>query len=209
MSMITRRNFMKTAAAGLALPALGRGAFAADPLKIGYIYLGPVGDYGWTWAHNKGRKAMDAALKGQVVANYVENVKEDASAIPILKDLAQQGNKLIFTTSFGYMDQTIEVAKQFPDVKFEHCTGYKHADNVGTYNSRFHQGRAVDGTIAGMMSKTGTIGYLGSLQGARGRAGRERVHARRAGREPEHQDEAGDDRLLVRSGQGSRGRRRR
>ena len=81
--------------------------------------------------------------------DYVENVKEDASAIPILKDLAQQGNKLIFTTSYGYMDQTIEVAKQFPDVKFEHCTGYKHADNVGTYNSRFYQGRAVEGTIAG------------------------------------------------------------
>ena len=165
MSNITRRNFMKSAAAaGLALPALGRGAFAADPLKIGYIYLGPVGDFGWTWAHNKGRLAMVDALKGQVVADYVENVKEDASAIPILKDLAQSGHKLIFTTSYGYMDQTIEVAKQFPDVKFEHCTGYKHADNVGTYNSRFHQGRAVEGTIAGMMSKSGVIGYLGSYK---------------------------------------------
>jgi basic membrane protein A and related proteins len=164
MNLLTRRNFMKTAAAGLAAPALSRGAFAADPLKVGFIYLGPVGDFGWTWAHDKGRKAMVDALKGQVVANYVENVKEDASAVPILKDLAQQGNKLIFTTSYGYMDQTIEVAKQFPDVKFEHCTGYKHADNVGTYNSRFHQGRAVEGTIAGMMSKTGTIGYLGSYK---------------------------------------------
>ena len=95
------------------------------------------------------------ALKGQVVTDYVENVKEDASAIPVMKDLAQQGHKLIFTTSYGYMDQTIEAAKQFPDVKWEHCTGYKHADNVGTYNSRFYQGRAVIGTIAGMMSKTG------------------------------------------------------
>ena len=96
--------------------------------------------------------------------SYVENVKEDASAIPILKDLAQQGNKLIFTTSYGYMDQTVEVAKLFPDVKFEHCTGYKHADNLGTYNSRFHQGRAVEGTIAGLMSKSGMIGYLGSYK---------------------------------------------
>ncbi len=165
MSLITRRNLLRSAAAaGLAMPALGRGAFAADPIKIGYIYLGPIGDFGWTWAHNKGRLAMDAALKGQVVSNYVENVKEDASAIPIIKDLAQQGNKLIFTTSYGYMDQTIEVAKQFPDVKFEHCTGYKHADNVGTYNSRFHQGRAVEGTIAGHMSKSGVIGYLGSYK---------------------------------------------
>ena len=133
-------------------------------MKVGFIFLGPIGDYGWTWAHNKGRLAMDGALKGQVVSSYVENVKEDASAVPILKDLAQNGSKLIFTTSYGYMDQTIEVAKQFPDVKFEHCTGYKHADNVGTYNSRFHQGRAVEGTIAGMLSKSGTIGYLGSYK---------------------------------------------
>jgi simple sugar transport system substrate-binding protein len=162
--LVTRRNFVRGAAAGLAAPALFGGARAAEPLKVGYIYLGPIGDFGWTWAHEKGRKAMVEALKGQVVASYVENVKEDASAIPILKDLAQQGNKLIFTTSYGYMDQTVEVAKQFPDVKFEHCTGYKHADNLGTYNSRFHQGRAVEGTIAGLMTKTGTIGYLGSYK---------------------------------------------
>ena len=164
MGLINRRSFMKTAAAGLALPAIGRGAIAADPLKIGYIYLGPVGDFGWTWAHDKGRKAMLDALKGQVTADYVENVKEDASSIPILKDLAQQGNKLIYATSYGYMDQCVEVAKDFPKVMFEHCTGYKHADNLGVYNSRFHQGRAVEGTIAGMMSKTGTIGYLGSYK---------------------------------------------
>jgi basic membrane protein A and related proteins len=161
----TRRNFLQTTAAGLsALPMLGRGAFAAEPLKVGFIFLGPIGDYGWTWAHNKGRLAMDEALKGQVVSSYVENVKEDASAVPILKDLAQNGSKLIFTTSYGYMDQTIEVAKLFPDVKFEHCTGYKHADNVGTYNSRFHQGRAVEGTLAGLLSKSATIGYLGSYK---------------------------------------------
>ena len=164
MSMITRRNLMKTAAAGLTLPALTRGGFAADPLKVGFVYLGAIGDYGWTWSHEQGRKALVDALKGQVVADYVENVKEDASAIPVMKDLAQQGHKLIFTTSYGYMDQTIEAAKQFPDVKWEHCTGYKHADNVGTYNSRFYQGRAVIGTIAGMMSKTGTIGFLGSFK---------------------------------------------
>src|SRR5271165_3454531 len=99
VSFVTRRNFVKGAAAGLAAPALLRGARAAEPLKVGYIYLGPIGDYGWTWAHEKGRKAMVDALKGQVVTSYVENVKEDASAAPILKDLAQQGHKLIFTTS--------------------------------------------------------------------------------------------------------------
>ena len=162
--MITRRNLMKTAAAGLTLPALTRSGFAAEPLKVGFVYLGAIGDYGWTWSHEQGRKALADALKGQVVTDYVENVKEDASAIPVMKDLAQQGHKLIFTTSYGYMDQTIEAAKQFPDVKWEHCTGYKHADNVGTYNSRFYQGRAVTGTIAGMMSKTGTIGFLGSFK---------------------------------------------
>jgi basic membrane protein A len=165
MSTITRRHLIKTgAAAGLTLPALARSGLAAEPLKVGFVYLGAIGDYGWTWSHEQGRKALAEALKGQVVADYVENVKEDASAIPVMKDLAQQGHKLIFTTSYGYMDQTIEAAKQFPDVKWEHCTGYKHADNVGTYNSRFYQGRAVIGTIAGMMSKTGTIGFLGSFK---------------------------------------------
>jgi basic membrane protein A len=164
MHVLTRRNFVKSAAMASTLPLLGRGAFADEPLKVGYIYLGPVGDFGWTWAHEKGRKAMVAAMGGKVVADYVENVNEDASATPVIKDLAAQGHKLIFTTSFGYMDQTLEVAKDYPDNKFEHCTGYKHAPNVATYNNRFHEGRAVLGTIAGMMSKTGTIGYLGSFK---------------------------------------------
>jgi basic membrane protein A and related proteins len=164
VSLVTRRNFMKTAAAGLAMPALGSGARAADPVKVGLVYLGPIGDWGWTWAHERGRKAMVEALKGQVVADYVENVKEDASATPIIKDLAQQGHKLIFATTFGYMDQTVEAAKQFPAVKFEHCTGYKRLPNLGVYNTRFHQGRAVEGAIAGMMTKSSTIGYLGSYK---------------------------------------------
>ena len=164
MAILTRRNFVKSAAAASALPLLGRAAFADEPLKVGYIYLGPVGDFGWTWAHEKGRKAMVEHFKGKVVADYVENVNEDASATPVIKDLAAQGHKLIFTTSFGYMDQTLEVAKDYPDAKFEHCTGYKHAANVGTYNNRFHEGRAALGTIAGMMSKTGVIGYLGSFK---------------------------------------------
>jgi simple sugar transport system substrate-binding protein len=133
-------------------------------LKTGFVYTGAIGDYGWTWAHNKGRLAMLDALKGQVVADYVENVKEDASAVPIMKDMAQTGHQLIFTTSFGFMDQTIEAAKQYPGVKWEQATGFKRADNVGTYNSRFYQGRAVLGTIAGMMTKTGVIGYLGTFK---------------------------------------------
>lgn len=164
MMKMNRRNLIKASAAALAMPMIGGRAMAADPLKVGFIYLGPIGDFGWTWAHEKGRKAMVDGLGGAVVADYVENVAEDASAVPIIRDLAQQGHKLIFTSSFGYMDQTLQVAKEFPDVKFEHCTGFKRADNVATYNSRFHQGRSVLGTIAGMTTKTGTIGYLGSFK---------------------------------------------
>jgi basic membrane protein A and related proteins len=164
MYVLTRRNFVKSAAATSAASLLGSRAFADEPLKVGFVYLGPIGDFGWTWAHEKGRKAMLAALGGKVTADYVENVPEDASATPVIKDLAAQGHKLIFTTTFGYMDQTMTVAADYPNTMFEHCTGYKHAKNVGTYNSRFHEGRAVEGTIAGMMSKTGTIGYLGSFK---------------------------------------------
>ena len=164
MAILTRRDFVKAAGAAATLPLLGSRAFAQDKLKIGFIFLGPIGDYGWTWAHNKGRLAIEAALGDKVETLYTENVAEDASAIPAISDLANAGCKLIFTTSYGYMDQTIEVAGKFPDVKFEHCTGFKRADNVSTYNSKFHEGRAVLGTIAGMMSKTGKLGYLGSYK---------------------------------------------
>ena len=205
MATITRRNLIKTAAAGLALPALTRSGFAAEPLKVGFVYLGAIGDYGWTWSHEQGRKALEQALKGKVVTNYVENVKEDASAVPVMKDLAQQGNKLIFTTSYGYMDQTLEAAKAFPDVKWEHCTGYKRADNVGTYNSRFYEGRAVTGTIAGMMSKTRRDRVCRLVQDPGSGDGRERLHACGAGRQSEDHHQARDDRHLVRSGQGGGG----
>jgi basic membrane protein A and related proteins len=164
MAIITRRTFMQAAGAAATLPVLGSKAFAADKVKIGFIFLGPVGDFGWTWAHNKGREQVEKELGDKVETVYVENVQEDASAIPVIRDLAQQGCKLIFTTSYGYMDQTIAVAKEFPNVKFEHCTGFKRADNVATYNSKFHEGRAVLGTIAGKMSKSGTLGYLGSYK---------------------------------------------
>lgn len=164
MTKISRRDMMASAAASAALPLAISRATAAEPLKIGFVYLGPVGDYGWTWAHDKGRKALEAALGDKVKTTYVENVKEDASSIPVMRDLARQGHKLIFATSYGYMDQVVQVAKEFPDVMFEHCTGYKRAPNLATYNSRFYEGRAVIGAIAGKMSKTGVIGYLGSFK---------------------------------------------
>lgn len=164
MARLTRRDFVRAGAAAATLPMLGTMARAEDKLKVGFIFLGPIGDYGWTWAHNKGREAVDAALGDKVETIYTENVPEDASAVGAIRDLCNAGCKLVFTTSYGYMDQTIQVASEFPDVKFEHCTGFKRADNVATYNSKFHEGRAVLGTIAGMMSKTGTLGYLGSFK---------------------------------------------
>ena len=165
MTTFNRRGLIKSVgAAALAAPFINRTALGDTPLKVGYIYLGPIGDAGWTWAHNKGRLELEKNLAGKAVTSYVENVAEDASAVPILRDLCKQGNKLIFTTSFGYMDQTLQVAKEFPDVMFEHATGYKRDKNVSTYNSRFHEGRAVLGTIAGMMTKTNIIGYLGSYK---------------------------------------------
>ena len=164
MTTISRRTLMKGVGAAATLSMIGTAAHAEDKVKVGFIFLGPIGDYGWTWAHNKGREAIESALGDKVETVYVENVAEDASAIPVLRDLAQQGCKLIFTTSYGYMDQTLQVASEFPDVKFEHCTGFKRADNVATYNSKFHEGRAVLGTIAGKMSASGTLGYLGSYK---------------------------------------------
>ena len=165
MTTITRRSLIKSAgAAALATPFINRVALGDEPLKVGFVYLGPIGDYGWTWAHEKARKDMVAAMGGRVVADYVENVNEDQSATPVIRDMAKSGHKLIFATTFGYMDQTLQVAGEFPDVKFEHCTGYKRAPNLSTYNSRFHQARAAMGTISGIMSKTGVIGYLGSFK---------------------------------------------
>ena len=164
MTNISRRTLMKGAGAIATATLIGKPALAADKIKVGFIFLGPIGDYGWTWAHNKGRMQIDTELGDQVETIYVENVAGDASAIPVIRDLAQQGCKLIFTASYGYMDQTIKVASEFPDVKFEHCTGFKRADNVSTYNSKFHEGRAVLGTIAGKISKSGTLGYLGSYK---------------------------------------------
>ncbi|MFA5122280.1 BMP family ABC transporter substrate-binding protein [Zavarzinia sp.] len=162
---IDRRTFLAgSAAAGLTL-ASGpfRGASAADPLKIGFIYVGPVGDFGWTHGHDMGRKAVEAKFGDAVKTTYVENVAEGPDAERVIRKLAADGNKMIFTTSFGYMEATLKVAKQFPKVYFEHATGFKTAPNVSVYNSRFYQGRAVVGHIAGSLTKTGKIGYIASV----------------------------------------------
>ena len=140
---------------------LAAGAATAQT-KVGFVYVGPTGDFGWTYEHDVGRKAIEAAYGDQVETSYVESVPEGTDAERVLTQMALSGHELIFTTSFGYMDATINVAQKFPDVKFEHATGYKRADNVSTYSARFYEGRAVIGHIAGRMTKTNTIGYIAS-----------------------------------------------
>ena len=135
----------------------------AEPLKIAFAYVGPVGDGGWTFAHDNGRKAVEAAYGDKVVTSFVEKVPESADAERVLRDMAGQGNKLIFGTTFGYMEPMLKVAADFKDVKFEHATGYKTADNMRTYDSRTYEGAYLAGVIAGKMSKTGTLGVVGSV----------------------------------------------
>jgi len=164
MSKFNRREFVKlTGASAAALSLLDAAAFAAEPLKIGFVYVGPVGDHGWTYAHDQGRLMIEKELGDKVKTTFVESVKEGPDAERVIRQMAQDGNKLIFTTSFGYMDPTLKVAKQFPDVKFEHATGFKQSANMSIYNARFYEGRAVIGTIAGHMSKTGVAGYIASF----------------------------------------------
>jgi simple sugar transport system substrate-binding protein len=138
-------------------------AYAADPLKVGFVYVGPVGDHGWTYRHDIGRQAIEAEFGDAVETTFVESVPEGADAERVIRKLASSGHGLIFTTSFGYMNPTVKVAKDFPDVKFEHATGYKRGDNLSTYSARFYEGRAVIGTMAGMMTKSNVVGYIGSF----------------------------------------------
>ena len=141
-------------------PAFSQTQSPKAPLKIGFVYVTPVTDAGWVRQHEEGRKAVDAALGGKVQTTYVENVAEGADAERVIRDLAQQGNKLIFTSSFGYMEPTLKVARDFPDVKFESITGYKTAPNVATANARYYEGRYLAGIAAGRMTKTHVAGYV-------------------------------------------------
>lgn len=144
-------------AAGLATGAV------AEKTKVGFVYVGPIGDGGWTYEHNIGRLAVEDAFGDDVETVFVESVPEGPDAERVMTQMALQGADLIFTTSFGYMDPTINVAAKFPDVKFEHATGFKRADNVSTYSARFYEGRAVQGHIAGHLTESNVIGYIGSF----------------------------------------------
>jgi basic membrane protein A and related proteins len=135
----------------------------AEALKIAFAYVGPVGDGGWTFAHDNGRKAVEKAYGDKVVTSFVEKVPESADAERVIRDMAGQGNKLIFGTTFGYMESMLKVANDTRDVRFEHATGYKTAANMRTYDSRTYEGAYMAGVVAGRMSKSGTIGVVGSV----------------------------------------------
>ena len=154
-----RRTLLASAAALLAAPVLAQD----EPTKVGFIYVGPVGDFGWTFEHNEGRLAVEEEFGDAVETTFVESVPEGADAERVITQMALSGHDLIFTTSFGYMDPTINVAEKFPDVRFEHATGFKQADNVATYSARFYEGRAVIGHIAGAMTETNKVGYIASF----------------------------------------------
>ncbi|MDP2698938.1 BMP family ABC transporter substrate-binding protein [Thalassospira sp.] len=155
----------RTMAAMMAVGALaaGAGAAQAEDAKVGFIYVGPIGDHGWSYRHDIGRLAIEEALGDKATTTYVESVPEGADAERVIRQLAQTGHNLIFTTSFGFMNPTLKVAEQFPDVKFEHATGFKRTDNVSTYAARFYEGRYIAGVIAGKMTKSNIIGYVGSF----------------------------------------------
>ena len=165
MNASPRRTALAAIACGIALVALPVAAQpkAGEPLKIGFVYVSPIGDAGWTYQHDIGRKEMEKALGGKVTSKYIESVPEGADAERVIRELAQSGHTLIFTTSFGYMNPTEKVAKQFPKHMFDHATGYKSGKNLGTYNARFYEGRYLAGIVAGKMTKTNTAGYVAAF----------------------------------------------
>jgi simple sugar transport system substrate-binding protein len=158
-----RKFFLAATALMLGAAASLSGATAADKLKVGFIYLGPIGDLGWTYQHELARQAMVKEFGDKVETTYLENVSEGPDSERSIEQLARAGNKLIFTTSFGYMDPTLKVAKKYPNVHFEHATGYKRDKNMSTYSGRFYEGRYIQGQIAAKMSKAGVLGYIGSF----------------------------------------------
>ena len=153
---------MKTLTAWLvAITVLAFSSVAFAEPKVGFIFIGPAGDHGWTYRHDIGRQAIENELGFDTT--YIEGVPENADAVRAIRKLAQSGHDLIFTTSFNYMDQTLEVAKEYPNVKFEHATGYKRDNNVSTYSARFYEGRTIIGHIAGKETKSNIVGYIASF----------------------------------------------
>ena len=163
--MKTRRTFFQTGLACLALSAAAQFsvAHAEEPLKVGFIYVSPIGDAGWTYQHELGRRQVQEKFGDKIQTSYVESVAEGADAERVLREMASSGNDLIFATSFGYMNYVDRVAKQFPNVKFMHATGYKKGPNFKNYNARFYEGRYLTGVVAGEMTKSDILGYVAAF----------------------------------------------
>jgi basic membrane protein A len=158
-----KRMMIGSLVAALALAAGTLAAPAQEKLKVGFVYLGPIGDFGWTYQHEVGRQGVVKKFGDKIETSYLENVTEGPDSERAIEQLARTGHKLIFTTSFGYMDFTLKVAKKYPNVYFEHNTGYKRDKNMATYSARFYEGRYIQGQIAAKMSKTGVLGYIVSF----------------------------------------------
>src|SRR5262249_50915750 len=157
------KKLLAAATALLLAGSVGGGALAADKLKVGFIYLGPVGDLGWTYQHELARQALVKKFGDKIETTYLENVPEGPDSERAIEQLVRAGHKLIFTTSFGYMDPTLKVARKYAGVHFEHATGYKRDRNMSTYAGRWYEGRYIQGQIAGKMSKAGVLGYIASF----------------------------------------------
>src|SRR5918998_2188639 len=155
-----KRPLLAILAAALTLS--GGASVAQQKLKVGFIYVGPVGDHGWSYQHDQGRKAIEKELGNRVETTFVESVPE-ADSQRTIEQLARTGHGLIFTTSFGFMEPTVRVAQRFPNVKFEHATGIKRTPNLATYAAKFHEGRYIIGQISGKMTKSGIIGYVAAF----------------------------------------------
>ena len=160
--MLLSRLKTLTTVAVLAVSCLSA-AHAADPLKAGFVYIGPTGDHGWTYAHDQGRKMLEEQSDGKVKTTFVENVPETADAERVIRDLAQKGHKVVFGTTFGYMNQMVKVAKAFPNTVFMHATGYKTAPNLGVYDVRTYEGAYMLGVVAGKMTKGNKLGVVASV----------------------------------------------
>ncbi len=152
-----------SAAAPSTSASAASGAAGADVLKVGFVYVGPVGNAGWSYAHDSARKALEAQYGSKIKTTFVESVAESADAERVFRDLAAQGNTLIFGTTFGYMEPMLKAAKAYPNVKFEHATGYKTADNMSSYDSRTYEGAYLAGIVAGKMTKSNKLGVVASI----------------------------------------------
>ncbi len=160
---MTQRQFMVSVAALALAATLPLDAGAESPAKVGFVYVSPIGDAGWTYQHDEGRRALEQALGSKIETRYVESVAEGADAERVIREFAASGSKIVFATSFGYMNYVERVARQFPNVTFLHATGYKSARNFTPYNARFYEGRYLNGVIAGKMTRSNMLGYVGAF----------------------------------------------